>query len=204
MSKFSDYWASQCGNPRGFVGRLVIWAMNRANKVMYDGIIENMRLSKGMKVLDIGFGNGYLDALIYRKEQCTIYGIDISEDMVKLVSEKNKKGIANGDIHFTVGDCCDLAFEDQAFDIVVTMNTIYFWNDTIKGLQEIYRVLKDGGVFYNAALTKENLDKLFYTKNGFKKFEKHDYSEMGQKIGFNKISFKNLGNYGLLIIYEKQ
>ena len=203
MSRFSDYWASQCGNPRGIVGSMVTWAMNRTNKVMYDGIIENMRSSKGMKVLDIGFGNGYLDALIYRKEQCTIYGIDISEDMVKLASEKNQKGIEGGDIHFAVGDCCDLAFEDQAFDIVVTMNTIYFWNDTIKGMQEIYRVLKDGGVFYNAVLTKENLDKLFYTKNGFKKFEKHEYSEMGQKIGFKKTSFKNLGNYGLLILYEK-
>ena len=113
MSRFSDYWASQCGNPRGIVGSIVTWAMNRTNKVMYDGIIENMRSSKGMKVLDIGFGNGYLDALIYRKEQCTIYGIDISEDMVKLASE------------------------------------------------------------------------------------------MGQRIGFKKISFKNLGNYGLLIQYEK-
>lgn len=204
MSRFSDYWASQCGNPRGIVGSMITWAMNRTNKVMYNGIIENMRLSKGMKVLDIGFGNGYLDSLVYRKEQCTIYGIDISEDMVKLASEKNKKGIKNGDVHFAVGDCCDLAFEDQAFDIVVTMNTIYFWNDTIKGLQEIYRVLKDVGVFYNAVLTKENLDKLFYTKNGFKKFEKHEYSKMGQKVGFKKISFKNLGNYGLLIIYEKQ
>ena len=203
MSRFSDYWASQCGNPRGIVGRLVTWAMNRTNKVMYDGIIENMRSSKGMKVLDIGFGNGYLDALIYRKEPCTIYGIDISEDMVKLASEKNREGIENGDIYFAVGDCCDLAFEDQTFDVVVTMNTIYFWNDTIKGLQEIYRVLKDDGVFYNAVLTKENLDKLFYTKNRFKKFEKQEYSEMGQKIGFKKMSFKNLGNYGLLIIYEK-
>ena len=55
MSKFSDYWVSQCGNPRGIVGRLVTCAMNRTNKVMYDGIIENMRLSKGMKVLDIGW-----------------------------------------------------------------------------------------------------------------------------------------------------
>lgn len=203
MGKFSDYCASQCGNPRGIVGSIVTWAMNRANKVMYDGIIENMRSPKSMKVLDIGFGNGYLDALIYRKERCSIYGIDISEDMVKLASEKNKKAIEKGDIHFAVGDCCDLAFEDQAFDIVVTMNTIYFWNDTIKGLQEIYRVLKNGGVFYNAVLPKENLDKIFYTKNGFKKFKTQEYSEMGQQVGFKKISFKNLEKYGLLIIYEK-
>lgn len=53
MGKFSDYCASQCGNPRGIVGSIVTWAMNRANKVMYDGIIENMRSPKGMKVLDM-------------------------------------------------------------------------------------------------------------------------------------------------------
>lgn len=93
MSRFSDYWASQCGNPRGIVGSMITWAMNRTNKVMYNGIIENMRLSKGMKVLDIGFGNGYLDSLVYRKEQCTIYGIDISEEY-DLFLERYDKGLA--------------------------------------------------------------------------------------------------------------
>ena len=32
------------------------------------------------------------------------------------------------------GDCCDLAFDDLSFDVVTTINTIYFWEDTIKGL----------------------------------------------------------------------
>ena len=204
MSKFSDYWASQCGNPRGTVGKIITWAMNRTNNIMYHGIIENMKPSEGMKILDIGFGNGYLEKLIYGQAKCSIYGIDISEDMVKLASENNKKGIENGDIHLSIGDCCNLTFEDNSFDIVTTMNTIYFWNDTMQGLQEIYRVLKDGGVFYNAVLTKESLDKVFYTKNGFKKFEKNEYVEMGQQVGFKKISFKQLGKeYGLLVIYEK-
>ena len=203
MSRFSDYWASQCGNPRGAVGRIVAWAMNRVNKVMYHGIIETMKPSKGMKILDIGFGNGYLEKLIYSKAKCSIYGIDISEDMVKSASKNNKKGIANGDIYLSVGDCCNLAFEDNSFDIVTTMNTIYFWNNTIQGLQEIYRVLGHEGVFYNAVLTKESLDKMFYTKNGFKKFEESEYVEMGQNAGFKKISFKKLGTYGLLIVYEK-
>ena len=204
MSKFSDYWASQCGNPRGCVGKIITWAMNRVNKVMYHGIIENMKPTEDMKILDIGFGNGYLEKLIYRQAECSIYGIDISEDMVKLASENNKKGVAKGDISFSVGDCCNIVFEDKFFDIITTMNTIYFWDDTMKGLQEIYRVLKDGGVFYNAVLTKESLDKVFYAKNGFKKFEKKEYIEMGQQVGFKKISIKNLGStYGLLIEYEK-
>lgn len=204
MSRFSDYLASQCGNPRGAIGRIMTWAMNRVNKVMYHGIIENLNPSENMKILDVGFGNGYLESLIYQKAKCSVYGIDISEDMVILASENNKKGIENGDIHLSVGDCCSLAFEDDSFDAVTTMNTIYFWNDTIQGMQEIYRVLKENGVFYNAVLTKESLDKAFYTKNGFQKFEQDEYMKMGQQVGFKNISFQKLGKaYGLLIIYEK-
>lgn len=97
MSKFGDYWASQCGNPRGVIGRIMTWAMNRANNVMYRGIIENSKITKRTKMLDIGFGNGYLEKLVYTKVKCSIYGIDISEDMVKLASEKNKQGIVNGE-----------------------------------------------------------------------------------------------------------
>lgn len=203
MGKFSDYLASQCGNPRGVIGKIMTWAMNRVNGFMYNGIVKNLDLSEDTKILDIGFGNGYLEDLIYRKEKCSIYGIDISEDMVKLASEKNKKGIENGDIHLSAGDCCSLGFEDGYFDIVTTMNTIYFWSDTLQGLQEICRTLKDTGVFYNAVLTKEGLDKMFYTKNGFKKFEEKEFAQMGKQAGFKKISFKKLGKYGLLIKYEK-
>ena len=115
MSKFGDYWASQCGNPRGVVGSIMTWAMNRVNNVMYHGMIEHMKLSEDVKILDVGFGNGYLEKLIYKKVKCSIYGIDISKDMVKSASAKNKKGIANGDIYLSVGDCCNLTFEGAAF-----------------------------------------------------------------------------------------
>lgn len=203
MGKFSDYLASQCGNPRGLIGKIMTWAMNRVNGVMYKGIVNSLDLSENTKILDIGFGNGYLEELIYRKAKCSVYGIDISEDMLKSAAERNRQGIEKGDIHLSVGDCCDLAFEDASFDIVTTMNTIYFWNDTIQGMREIYRVLNDTGVFYNAVFSKEGLDKVFYAKNGFKKFEKKEYVQMGKQVGFRKISCTKLGKYGLLIKYEK-
>ena len=84
------------------------------------------------------------------------------------------------------------------------MNTIYFWDDTMKGLTEIYRVLKAGGVLYNAVLTKESLDKVFYTKNGFKKFDDEEYVQMGKEAGFAHVAISPLGNrYGMLIEYRK-
>ena len=87
---------------------------------------------------------------------------------------------------------------------MTTMNTIYFWSDTAKGMSEIFRVLNPGGVFMNAVISKEKLDKFFYTKNGFKKFTKQEYIETGKKAGFRRIRVKILGNqYGLLIIYIK-
>ena len=63
-------------------------------------------------------------------------------------------------------------------------------------------MLKDDGVFYNAVLTKESLDKVFYTKNGFNKFDDEEYIQMGREVGFDDISVTPLGHkYGILIEY---
>ena len=44
MSRFSDYWASQCGNPRGVIGKIMTWSMNRANRVIYRGIVDEINI----------------------------------------------------------------------------------------------------------------------------------------------------------------
>ena len=204
MSKLSDYFASQCGNPRAAIGKIMTWAMKRANHVMYKGIVDELKISPKTKMLDVGFGNGYLEKLILQKSRCFITGIDISEDMVSKAAKANRKYVASGNLKFQLGDCCHLSFKERSFDVVTAMNIIYFWSDTTKGMAESSRVLKDGGIFYNAVISKENLDKFFYTKNGFKKFTKDEYIELGKKAGFQRIRIKALGdNYGLLIIYRK-
>lgn len=202
--KISEYIASQCGNPRGVIGRIMTWSMNRANNVMYKGIVSELNIRDSLRILDIGFGNGYLEKLIMKKGKCNIEGIDISEDMVNAATNNNRKYVEDGYIKFGIGDCCSMDYEDESFDVVTTMNTIYFWNQTDKGMSEIFRVLKPGGVFYNASLTKENLDKVFYTKSGFKKFNEDEYKKLGINAGFTKVDIKPLGNkYGLLVICEK-
>jgi ubiquinone/menaquinone biosynthesis C-methylase UbiE len=152
----------------------------------------------------VGFGNGYLATRIMKKGKCYLEGIDISEDMVKKATANNRKYVEAGNMKFKLGDCCSMDYQDGSFDVVTTMNTIYFWEDTRKGMSEIYRVLKSGGVFYNAVLTKENLDSIFYTQSGFKKFTKEEYAEIGRDAGFVNIETKPFEHsYGLLIIYRK-
>ena len=96
VGKFGGYWASQCGSPRGIIGKIVTWAMNRANNVMYRGIITKMKPQDSMRVLDIGFGNGYLEKLIYKQARCQIEGVDISEDMVAVAVKNNKEAVREG------------------------------------------------------------------------------------------------------------
>ena len=46
-----------------------------------------LALDKNQKLLDIGYGNGYLLKLADKKFGCNLYGIDISEDMKELAQE---------------------------------------------------------------------------------------------------------------------
>jgi ubiquinone/menaquinone biosynthesis C-methylase UbiE len=55
--------------------------MNRANEAMYRGIVDELEIQNNLRILDVGFGNGYLETLIMKKVKCDIEGIDISEDM---------------------------------------------------------------------------------------------------------------------------
>jgi ubiquinone/menaquinone biosynthesis C-methylase UbiE len=58
------------------------------------------------------------------------------------------------------------------FDAVTSVNTIYFWSDTIKGLSEIKRVLKGNGIFVCAVYSQEWLKRVSYTKKVVKFFSK--------------------------------
>lgn len=188
--KISEYIGSQFRNPRGLTGKICCIIMNIINNALYRGISSSLDLKSENKVLDIGYGNGYLIKQLYNKNKCYIYGIDVSEDMKDIASKRNEKGIMENRIHLTNGDCCNIEYEDCFFDAVTSVNTIYFWDDTYKGLSEIYRVLKPGRIFSNAVYTKEWMEKVPYTKKGFKLFEPHEIKELAEKAGFTSIDIK--------------
>lgn len=204
MSKFSEYIGSQFGNPRGFVGMVCCVIMNVINRAMYKNTIALVDVSPDDKVLDIGFGNGYLLQLLYNKCKCDMYGIDISEDMVTAATSRNARASRDGKLHLQWGDCCDLPFDENSFAAVMSINTVYFWNNTEDGLAEIHRVLKPGATFYNVVYTKEWLDKLSYTKTGFQKFEAQDLVDFGKEAGFDDVTVKDVvKGKSFVVMYRK-
>ena len=204
MSKFTEYIGSQFGNPRGFIGKVCCLIMNIINKAMYKNTVSVIELSSDGNLLDIGYGNGYLLNCVYKKTKANLYGIDISEDMKKQATKRNKKAFNEEKLFLDIGDCCDLKYTDDFFEAVTSINTVYFWEDTIKGLSEIHRTLKSGGSFYNVVYTKEWLDKLSYTEKGFKKYEPEELARFGKAAGFENIQVKDIvKRKSFVVIYTK-
>ncbi len=178
--------------------------MNIINKKMYKKTIQLVDSNSADSLLDIGYGNGYLINRLYKKTKSHIYGIDISNDMKNKAISKNKRALRDNKLHLSIGDCCSLEFDDNRFKYITSINTIYFWNDTVLGLKEIRRALMPGSTFYNVVYSKEWLDKLSYTNTGFKKFELDDYIKLGEEAGFTNIKIEEIvKNKSYVIIYTK-
>lgn len=204
MGKFTEYIGSQFGNPRGFIGKVCCVIMNVINQKMYKNTAAAMVLVPGERILDIGYGNGFFLQRIYKKFRADLYGIDISEDMKVQAAKRNRRAAENGQLHLEVGDCCRLTYEADYFSGISSINTIYFWEDTVKGLSEIRRVLKPSKSFYNVVYTRRWLDKLSYTKKGFKKFDSEELVRLGKQAGFEKIEVRDIvKGKSLAVIYTK-
>ena len=146
MSK-QNYFIRQFGRSSGSFGKFLSGIMNISNKRMY--LANADKLSDAKRILEIGFGNGrQLQLLIERYPDAELYGIDISDDMLAVASER-----LGGRAGLTVADAGNLPYESDFFDGVITTDTCYFWNDPRKVLSEINRVLKSGGIFVNSINT---------------------------------------------------
>jgi len=92
-------------------------------------------------VVDLGSGTG-ISALIWQDLAKTIIGIEPNDDM-RSEAEKN---IATENIAFRKGVSNDTALSANYADIVA-VSQAFHWFDIDSTLAEVYRILKDGGVF---------------------------------------------------------
>lgn len=159
--------------------------MNRINQIQYKSVMNNLNCSQKDRILDIGFGNGYLIKHLARKNEGDFYGIEISEDMLKTGCNHNSELIEQGKVHLTKGNVMDIPFENSFFDRIYTVNTVYFWEDLDKSLSEINRVLKPKGIFINVIYSKQWLDKMKYTQYGFSKYTPNELKDATLRNGLN-------------------
>lgn len=127
-----------------------------------DFIIDN--LASGMRVLDLGCGNGYTDIRVAKAIDCDVVGLDISSKMIegaqKLVEQLKP---LLGRTEFKVCDSRTIPYGDETFDAVITERYLLNLPDRqtqARAIQEIYRVLKFGGIYVMVEGSADGLERL--------------------------------------------
>jgi SAM-dependent methyltransferase len=110
-------------------------------------------LVRGKQVLDGACGEGYGSALL-AATAAAVTGVDLSEEAVRHASERyNRENLV-----FRQADCLALPFEDDAFDCVVSFETLEHLAEHDRLLAEFRRVLRPDG-----CLLISTPDKAVYT-----------------------------------------
>jgi demethylmenaquinone methyltransferase / 2-methoxy-6-polyprenyl-1,4-benzoquinol methylase len=104
------------------------------------------RHSKNPEILDVATGTGDLAIAAVRISPLKITGIDISKKMLEIGREKiNKKGLS-GRIELLQGDSENIPFADNRFDVAMVAFGVRNFSDPLRGLTEMNRVLRAGGM----------------------------------------------------------
>jgi SAM-dependent methyltransferase len=109
--------------------------------------------SRRGRVLDVGCGTGEFVVSVETKLGCEVVGVDLSERMVELTTERG--------VHAVVGDVQALPFADGEFDAISANWMLYHLPDLDRGLAEIVRVLRPGGRLVAVTNARDHLVELW-------------------------------------------
>ena len=110
-------------------------------------VLDDMRIEKGMNVLDLGCGTGWATLEIASRLEGTggVVGLDLSEKMLGQAERKLAElGYAN--VEFILQSASDLDY-DGDFDYVLSTNAFHHFADKADVFSRVYKSLKAGGVF---------------------------------------------------------
>jgi ubiquinone/menaquinone biosynthesis C-methylase UbiE len=155
-------------NPAQTEGRLIRWASSYdfLTNILTLGQARRLRaltidlalLKPGENILDVGCGTG---GVTIPAKQCVgaagrVAGIDPAPEMIAVAQHKaQRKGL---EIVFRIGVIEALPYPDASFDVVTSSLMMHHLpaHVQVKGLAEIYRVLKPGGRLLIADLLGPN------------------------------------------------
>ena len=160
------------------IGKLickVVWNMGKAENTRYldialAGLPEDFRGT----MLEVPVGTGVLTMPVYRTlPQADITCLDYSADMMASAQKRAEKlGVSN--VRFCQGDVGQLPFDDDSFDLVLSLNGFHAFPDKDAAFRETFRVLKPGGIFCGCFYIKGQnrrtdrfIDRLYVPKGFF-------------------------------------
>ena len=114
-------------------------SMARGHYVMTDQLLSQWEFQEDEQVVDIGCGNGWAVREMLQRGAKRGYGLDLSPKMIdraRALSGKNEE--------YTVASAEDTKYPAHFFDKILSIESLYYYEDPVLALKEWYRIASPG------------------------------------------------------------
>ena len=147
------------------------------------------RSFKSPSILDVATGTGDLAIAAMKLNPSRISGIDISNKMLEIGREKIAHKGLEGKIDLISGDSENIPFNDDFFDVAMVAFGVRNFSDPLKGLTEMKRVIRTGGMIMVLEFSKP---KRFPFKPLYNFYFKNILPVFGRIFSKDKIAYRYL------------
>ena len=122
-------------------------AMEQHHVQIAETIWERMELRPKDRILELGCGEGWACRLMAHRAgpECSVAGLDISDEMVRRAQEKSR---AYPNVSYHCGSAHQLPGPENHFTKVVSIEAFYYFERQEQVLRELLRVMEPGGQLY--------------------------------------------------------
>lgn len=154
-------------------------------------VVEIVGKTNPETILDIATGTGDLAISLAKTSASKITGLDISEGMLSVGRKKIEQLNLNNKIEMVLADSEEIPFEDASFDAITVAFGVRNFENLEKGLSEIYRVLKKGGLF---VVLETSIPTKTPYKQGYKFYSTKILPTIGRIFSNDKVAYKYLSD----------
>jgi len=173
------------------------------------GVISLLEIEDSISVLDIGCGTGWALGQIAKKVngKGSFYGVDLSSKMIE-----NAQGNFKDDqqFHFVVANAESIPLNGNMFNIIICINSFHHYFNPQKAMNEMQRLLKNGGKLYILDPTADSrifkiLSKIMalFDHAHEKLYSTKEFKEMMLCSGLKYIGLRKIQMYQKVHIGEK-
>lgn len=164
-------------------------------------VVKLVMQSNPQSVLDIATGTGDLAISFSKFDIPTIVGFDLSEGMLSIARKKVAKQKIAERIEFIQGDSENMPFEENSFDAITVAFGVRNFENLEKGLSEILRVLKPGGIF---VILETSVPTKFPFKQGYYFYTKTILPIVGKLFSKDKVAYTYLSESASVFPYGEK
>ncbi len=149
-------------------------------------------------ILDIATGTGDLALLMTQTSATKIIGLDISAGMLEVGRKKISEKKLDAKIEMVLGDSEKIPYDDASFDAITVAFGVRNFETLEKGLAEILRVLKPGGIF---VILETSVPERFPYKQGYTFYSKNILPLIGKLFSKDNSAYQYLSDSASVFPY---